>query len=223
MKRNCSLKDISDGTLYELNDIVEVGCDGCQGEPACCRGMGTSIVLDPFDVHRMTSGLDITFEQLLAYMLELNVVDGVILPNLKMTGEQEACVFLNPEGRCSIHAHRPGICRIFPLGRYYENHDFSYFLQTQECPCKATAPVKAGRWIDTPNLAKNKQFLIDWHYFLNEVEELLKNMQEPELIKKINMYVLNSFYGKSYQSEVDFYGQFRERLSEARRVLFPLD
>ncbi len=223
MKRNCSLKDISDGRLYELNDIVEVGCDGCQGEPACCRGMGASIVLDPFDVYRMTSGLDITFEQLLAYMLELNVVDGVILPNLKMTGEKEACVFLNQEGRCSIHAHRPGICRIFPLGRYYENHDFSYFLQVQECPCKATNPVKAGRWIDTSNLAKNKRFLIDWHYFLNDVEELLKTTQDSEMIKKINMYLINSFYGKPYQREEDFYGQFQERLSEAQRVLFPFE
>ncbi|MBP1756293.1 MAG: hypothetical protein H6Q59_2691, partial [Firmicutes bacterium] len=159
MKRNVRLEDISDGKLYELNDIVEVGCDGCQGDPACCQGMGNSIVLDPFDIYRLTTGLDITFEQLLAYMIELNVVDGVILPNLKMGGEKEACVLLDEEGRCSIHAHRPGICRIFPLGRYYEEHNYSYILQVQECPCKATNPVKAGKWIDTPNLARNKQFL----------------------------------------------------------------
>ena len=60
---------------------------------------------------------------------ELNVVDGVILPNLKMSGQNDACGFLDENGRCSIHAVRPGICRLFPLGRYYENHDFSYFLQ----------------------------------------------------------------------------------------------
>ncbi len=39
----------------------------------------------------------------------------MILPNLKMSGEGEACTFLNEEGRCRIHPCRPGICRMFRL------------------------------------------------------------------------------------------------------------
>ncbi len=219
MKRNCSLEDISDGKLYELKDLVEIGCDGCQGEPACCRGMGNSIVLDPYDVYRITTNMNVTFEQLLAYIVELNVVDGIILPNLRMSGEKEACAFLDKEGRCSIHSYRPGICRIFPLGRYYENHDFSYILQSKECPCSATAPIKVGKWIDTPNLARNKQFLIDWHYFLNDVEDIIKNTENENRVKMINLYVLNQFYRKEYQVEEDFYSQFNLRLREAQSLL----
>ncbi len=49
--------------------------------------------------------------------LELNVVDGIILPNLKMARAEEACSFLDTNGRCTVHAFRPGICRMFPLGR----------------------------------------------------------------------------------------------------------
>ena len=30
-------------------------------------------------------------------------MDGMILPNLKMVGEDEHCIFLNQEGRCGIH------------------------------------------------------------------------------------------------------------------------
>jgi Fe-S-cluster containining protein len=221
MKRNCSLEDISDGKLYELKDPVEIGCDGCAGKPACCGGMGQSIVLDPYDIYRITTNLEITFEQLLAYLVELNVVDGIILPNLKMAGDKETCVFLDKEGRCSIHAYRPGICRIFPLGRYYEEHNYSYFLQVKECPCKTTEQVKVGKWIDTPNLARNKQFLIDWHYFLNDVEEMIKNNNDTETVKSINMYLLNSFYIKKYDTEQDFYLQFGERLKEARNLLMP--
>ena len=71
------------------------GLPGCS---ACCRGMGTSIVLDPLDIFRLTTQLEMTFEQLLQKYAELNVVDGVILPNLKMTGAEEACAFLNAEG-----------------------------------------------------------------------------------------------------------------------------
>ena len=222
MRRIGSLQDISDGKLYDWMDTVEVGCDGCQGKPSCCRGMGHSIVLDPYDVYRITTNIDITFEQLLAHMVELNVVDGIILPNLKMAGSNESCVFLNPEGRCSIHAYRPGICRIFPLGRYYEEHDFKYILQINECPCKKTEKVKVGKWVDTPNLAKNKQFLVDWHYFLNEVEIIIKNTKDDNVVKNINLYLLNQFYGKKYETASDFYAQFQNRLQEARRILMPV-
>lgn len=218
MKRNCNIEDISDGKRYALKDPVEVGCDGCQGDPDCCKGMGNSIVMDPYDIYRITTNMDVTFEQLLAHLVELNVVDGIILPNLKMSGEKEACAFLDQEGRCSIHSYRPGICRIFPLGRYYEDHDFSYILQVKECPCQATAQIKVGKWIDTPNLAKNKQFLIDWHYFLNDMEEMIQNTKDVNQIKKINMYILNSFYSKQYDTEAEFYPQFEERLREARRL-----
>lgn len=48
------------------------------------------------------------FDTLLANYLELNVVDGMVLPNLKMAGEEEACLFLK-DGRCSIHGYRPNL------------------------------------------------------------------------------------------------------------------
>ena len=119
MERQVDLKVISDGKLYGLEDMVRADCAGCAGCSACCMGMGNSVILDPYDVHRLVTGTGMSFEALLQKHLELNVVDGIILPNLKMAGEKEACAFLNEEGRCSVHSHRPGICRIFPLGRLY--------------------------------------------------------------------------------------------------------
>ena len=130
MKRTVRLEDISDGRLYGENDMVTADCRGCEGCSRCCRGMGKSIILDPYDIYRMTRGTGRSIQELLAGgTVELNVVDGVILPNLAMNGSEEKCAFLNEEGRCNIHGSRPGICRLFPLGRYYENGDFRYFLQ----------------------------------------------------------------------------------------------
>ena len=126
MRRQIDLAEVSDGRLYDVNDMAKLGCQDCAGCSACCQGMGSSIVLDPYDVFRIEKKLNKSFEELLAGHFELNVVDGVILPNLKLTGQEEVCTFLNAEGRCSIHDSRPGICRLFPLGRYYENHDYKY-------------------------------------------------------------------------------------------------
>lgn len=53
------------------------------------QGMGNSIILDPMDLWRLQLGKKENFDTLLANYLELNVVDGMVLPNLKMAGEEE--------------------------------------------------------------------------------------------------------------------------------------
>lgn len=219
MKRNCSLDEISDGKLYSREELVEASCNGCKGHAACCHGMGKSIILDPYDVYQLTTKLGVTFEELLKGKLELNVVDGIILPNLKMAGTEEGCAFLDDRGKCSIHAIRPGICRIFPLGRYYENNSFRYFLQVNECGNSARTKVKISNWIDTPEPQKNEQYLIDWHYLLNDAEAVIKNTQDEKLIKNLNMYLLTSFFVKEYNKGSDFYNQFQERLQAAKQIL----
>ncbi|WP_066719867.1 YkgJ family cysteine cluster protein [Clostridium sp. Marseille-P299] len=222
MKRYCSLSEISDGNLYNINDLVQVSCNGCGGNANCCHGMGNSIVLDPYDIYRLVTNLNMTFEQLLIDKVELNIVDGLILPNLKMNEISEQCAFLNENGRCSIHSVRPGICRIFPLGRYYENNSFQYILQVNECPNESRTKVKVSKWIDTPDIMENQQFINDWHYFLKDIETMIKNTQDEKLIKNINMYILNSFYLKQYDTNIEFYEQFYERLNEAKKLFSQL-
>lgn len=214
MERNIDMSEVSDGKLYGLNDMVKAGCDDCKGCSACCHGMGNSIVLDPYDVYRLTTGLNCRFEDLLIDKLDLNVVDGIILPNLKMSGVNESCAFLDAEGRCSIHAIRPGICRIFPLGRIYENDSFQYFLQVHECKKQKRTKVKVKKWIDTPDIAKNEAFINRWHYFLKGLSEKMPTMLEDK-VKQINMYILNTFFVTLYEDRRDFYEQFEERMKAA--------
>ncbi len=219
MKRNISIEEISDGRLYSANDMVKVGCNDCANCSACCQGMGSSIILDPLDMFRLTTGLKLSFEELMVEHIELNVVDGVILPNLKMSGEQEQCTFLNQQDRCSIHAFRPGICRLFPLGRYYKDGHFQYFLQINECVKENRTKIKVSKWMDTQNLKKYEAFVIQWHYFLNEIEALFQENKEDDFQKNLNMYLLKQFYIQPYNQEADFYQQFEERMETASGLL----
>ena len=101
MERNVTMAEISDGKLYSRDDMVKAGCDDCRGCSACCHGMGNSIVLDPYDVYRLTALRGDTLEHLLEEKkVEWNVVDGQILPNLALrSGADEACGFLDEAGR----------------------------------------------------------------------------------------------------------------------------
>ena len=97
MLRDIDLNEISDGRLYTANDMVKADCMGCQGCASCCQGMGDSIVLDPYDMYRLCMGLKTTPVALLASSLELGVVDGLILPHLKMNGNADSCMYLNKD------------------------------------------------------------------------------------------------------------------------------
>lgn len=217
MLREIDLSEVSDGKLYTNNDMAKTDCGGCQGCSDCCRGMGSSIVLDPYDIYRMTTGLEKSFEELLAQHYELNVVDGIILPNLKMDEKTDACTFLDADGRCSIHAYRSGICRMFPLGRFYEDNSFKYFLQIHECPKPNKTKVKIKKWLDTPDLKTYEQYICDWHYFLKGLQERV--MENPDLVKDLSMTILKLFYMMSYSATEDFYKQFYRRLSHANKKI----
>ena len=208
MLRNCSLEEISDGRLYDQTDMVKAYCNECKGCHACCEGMGNSIILDPLDVSRLTKETGKSFEALLADTIELNVVDGLILPNIKMVNG--ACTFLNAEGRCGIHAARPGFCRLFPLGRYYEDGGFKYFLQIHECDRAGKVKVKVSKWIDTPDLPRYTEYINAWHDFQKQVQAAFARirMQDGEEESK-NAQIKNR----------DFYEQFEMRLEHLKELL----
>ena len=219
MERDIDMKAGSDGRLYGRRDMVKADCGGCQGCSDCCESMGSTIILDPYDVWRLTTGLKVSFDTLLLDKLELNVQEGIILPNMKTEGESERCGFLNEEGRCSIHGLRPGLCRIFPLGRYYENGSFQYFLQVHECKKEPKLKVKVQKWIDTPDIRRNEKFIIDWHYFLKDLTARLEASDSEEYRKTVSLYILKSFYQKPWDTDRDFYEQFYARFEEAKSIL----
>ena len=76
MEREIDMKEVSDGRLYGPRDMVKADCGGCAGCSQCCESMGSTIILDPFDVWRLTTGLGVSFEALLEDKLELNLVEG---------------------------------------------------------------------------------------------------------------------------------------------------
>ena len=213
----------TDGKKYSLNDMVRTGCNDCQGCSACCQGMGSSVVLSPKDIYHLTAGLGASFQELMADKIELQVADGIILPNLRMDGENEQCVFLNAQGRCSIHAFRPDICRIFPLGRCYEEDRIHYIYLVNGCKKPGRTKVKVRKWIDTPDVQKDEEFLIKWHRFQKEARAAAQKntgCNKPvKQTKTVSMKLLKRFYLTPYDTNRDFYQQFHQRLGQGYEEL----
>ena len=193
MKRDGDLTSLTDGKLYRSSDMVRLGCNNCEGCSACCRGMGNSVVLDPYDVWRLERGTGIPFAQMIGNQVMLSVVDGLILPSLNMESTG-ACPFLNGEGRCSIHAYRPGICRLFPLGRYYHDGGFSYVLMTGDCKKENRSKIKIEKWLGEPDLKAYEKFVMQWKEVLEQTREMLSQASDLEEQKQISMSLLQKYY-----------------------------
>lgn len=218
MLRSVSMDDISDGKLYTANDLVKADSLGCTGCHACCCHMGSSIVLDPLDVHHLSEALGKPAADLFDGPLALTLADKIVLPVIAMTADTDQCPFLDERGRCSVHAARPGFCRLFPLGRFYDGTGFSYFLQTGQCKKEHLAKVKVRQWLSVPNLKRYERFVCDWHYFLRDTAAASEGLS-PQLVKTLHSYILKSFYLTPYDPSEDFYSQFQSRLEQARQLL----
>jgi len=205
MKRNVDIDEISDGYRYRANDLVNANSNGCKNCSDCCRGMGKSIILDPFDIFNIKKAMNLSFMELLEDYIELNIVDGLILPNIRMNKEDK-CSFLNNEGRCSIHGVRPGFCRLFPLGRIYEEDGFSYFLQVNECSNKNLTKVKVKSYIGVNNIKEYEEFILSYHRILKHYEEVVDKVDENEE-KEISMKFLKDYFIANFN---DFFKEIKE-------------
>lgn len=208
MKREGDLSSLTDGKLYRSSDMARLGCNDCEGCSACCRGMGNSVVLDPYDAWRLEQGLDVTFAALIGNKVMLSVVDGLILPSLNMESTG-LCPFLNESDRCSIHAFRPGICRLFPLGRYYHDGGFSYVLMTGECKKENRSKVKIDKWLGEPDLKSYEQFVMQWKEILERTRTQLGKVTGEsglEEQKRISMSLLQKYYLSPHGA--DFFAEF---------------
>ncbi len=200
--------------LLSANDMAKLGCGECGGCSACCRGMGQSILLDPYDLFLLQKATGLHFGGLMQEKLELCVEEGLILPTLKTQSGTDACGFLNGEGRCSIHPYRPGLCRLFPLGRKYDGEGLHYFLLEDACEIRNRTKVKIRKWLELPALAQYERFLTAWHELRVSLQEQIDKQPADSFAQEINVKFLELFYQKPYAEEEDFYEQFEKRREE---------
>ena len=151
--------------------------------------------------------------------IELRQNNKILLPYLKMQDKDKRCSFLNKENRCMIHSKRPNICRLFPLGRAYQDDDFKYFLQVGNCPKEDLKDVKVKSWIGIENYDENKRFILEWYKFIKALTFRLKFVRDEEEIKAINKTLLDGCYRIKIKEDEDFYSVFLKDLPNIKNIL----
>lgn len=98
-----------------LTDKFKFSCHkGISCFNICCRDV--NILLTPYDVLRMSEGMDLSSTEFLKkYTITLLSDEGLPLVLLKMLDDEEKnCPFVTESG-CGIYLDRPWSCRMYPL------------------------------------------------------------------------------------------------------------
>ncbi|MBR3307796.1 MAG: YkgJ family cysteine cluster protein [Lachnospiraceae bacterium] len=213
MERNVMIEEISDGKYYTSEDLVKADAHGCKGCSWCCENMCDTIFLDPYDLYSVCKGLGKDFTALmLEGYLDIGLYDLISMPHIKDNGA--GCGFLSAEKRCTIHSFRPGICRLFPLGRFYHDDTFSYILQTHECRIEDREEVKVRDWLEIEELEAYEEYVLRWHTLVKNISEFMKEPAEPGVKRNIHVMFLKKFFETPYDLTQDFFPQIYARIKE---------
>ena len=212
MQHKVNLDEISDGKLYSSNDMVHIGCDGCNTAASCCRFAEDTITLDPYDIYQLQLGTGMNFEELYAkQLIALSPVAGLLLPHLNFSQDTGACPFLLENGRCSIHAYRPGLCRLFPLARLIDSDTVRYLMQIHECPCQTMPKTKIKKWLELPAIEYYEAYLLRWNSILTETRRQLAAASGQAELTMLTTDFLRKYYFTPYDSSLSFYEQWNQK------------
>jgi Fe-S-cluster containining protein len=158
----------AEARVLSPTDLFEVACGvgGCESN--CCT-KSAPVVLNPYELSLICRESRMSYEDL------LDIVDTDRANNfpLVMLPRDPACHFWTGRG-CSIYRGRPLACRLFPLGRVFENRA-SHIVQPavnlctgiSSAPSRTVADYLASQ--DTDLLIRMADA---WIEFVNEVERL---------------------------------------------------
>ena len=183
--------------LYSSSDMAKLGCNDCAGCSECCRDRAADITLDSWDMGRLKEGLGRSFDDLLSSgLIKITLINNILLPVLGKKEDEDECIFLGQDGRCTIHNYRPGICRMFPLARlYHEDGSFSYFLQEGECSRGTGVKIKIGKWLGVGNVVRYEQEVRAYHDRLTELREQCSQARSQEELVQLQTRFLQENFG----------------------------
>jgi len=149
----------------------------------CCDN--TIIYLYPFDIFNLCRALDIkTFEFNIKY--SKFIIDKEGIPRCVLSN-RPGCPF-KKDNKCEFYDLRPLRCRLFPVGRFYQEDKVQFILPKQQCIGFDTgAKQTIEEYMKEQDAEKFDKISEQWNRFIIGLKgkDILKNRLFPVVFRKV--------------------------------------
>ncbi len=158
----------ADAKILEPGDPFQISCDvnGCSAN--CCT-KSAPVILNPYEIALICRESGMSYEDL----LDIVDTDRARSFPLVMLPRDPACHFWTGKG-CSIYRGRPLACRLYPLGRVFEQGS-SYIVHPELNICSSLSAYPSGTVADyfKSQVVDTQIAMADrWIEFVSEIEQL---------------------------------------------------
>lgn len=194
-------------------EIFRFDCTPDRCDLRCCT-TGHPLVLNPFEIGRISRVTGLSFETLYEDYFE-TTRDPVTGMPLMTINREKGCRFLKDRS-CTVYTARPLVCRLFPLGKFYDE-GFRYVLLSKN-PCAGfeadRRQTAAGYRTEQQTAVEDRMWEI-WVEFLNRMEQI--EMPGSDLFATtFSMFVYNTDVVPPGVEEAGTDGPDEEALLRAR-------
>lgn len=199
--------------VLDFEDTFEFGCKQCGN---CCRSREEPIILMGYDVYNMAQSLNLSPTDTLVKYTECVLGTDSNLPVVILKERLDGSCSLLRKGKCSIQEDKPMVCRIYPLGRFFDGKQFKYIRQNA---CKGDGtPVKVIDWLTSFKVLEQEEDALLWHDMLMScvmyMQRLLKkNPKQVEAFQKSCLYVFYAGFdmSKTYKQHIEESKEYLEK------------
>jgi len=198
-----------------LDDVFAFRCRSCG---KCCKNRD-DILLNSRDVYNLATSLKLTHKQAIEQYCEVYIGQDSRLPivRLKPKGVNRVCPLLKGT-RCSIHASKPSVCALYPIGRISSTEDapkelglgnlkeIQYIVLPIRCASlRRKQTVRA--WLEAINMPIDDSYFHAWNEAL---VELIKNIKKFENASGAGRSGVEMLWGAIYQAVYTDYDTSKE-------------
>jgi len=158
----------ADATVLAETDLLQLTCGAAGCSSTCCKATAP-IVLNSYEIARICKATALPYEDLLD-VLDTDRAKGF---PLVMLPRDPVCHFWTATG-CRIYEARPLACRLFPLGRVFENNRSHIVLpEVNRCSGLVQAPAKTIKaYLQEQDTSLFIEMADRWIEFVSHIERL---------------------------------------------------
>ena len=197
-----------------LDDSFRFHCNAC-GQ--CCKNRD-DILLNPYDLYRIANHLNIEMGQVIQDYCVWYVGQTSKLPVVTVN-IKDTCPFLE-NNRCRIHAAKPTVCALYPLGRAGTEDGIRYIVQDVKCGTDEEEQTVRS-WLSGYGLDDSEEWFAKWQSTIIPLTGRMNAIAEKASERIMNMVaqgLLVALY-VNYDREGPFMAQFKENVSKIDGLL----